>query len=283
MIGVKQNKESPETARAHRNLLMVLRLDFFSGRHILRRFLVEIGNHFLRGRWDWNGTLKDNVAGGNLLAIQTFVGTIVGTDGGTGEGNAGEETAGARIRKYFGAHGDVGGGFCVASLGACSGGGIDTELDLAVDNGLGAAAIHNEKHEVRGLATDLEAKAAALERHHGWSTPWTIKVFAGSASHRTAAIAGAKNESGFHDRGIDDNTVGFIDKVLRNIFGDVHDFLEHRTAIFETLALFSVVGLEGKGEECKSENKRDKLFHKYSPSLDAFVLKIAHSSLQVVD
>jgi hypothetical protein len=52
---------------------------------ILWRLLVEIGGHFLRRRRDAHGALEDDVFRGDLLSVDSFVGVVVWTNGGTSE------------------------------------------------------------------------------------------------------------------------------------------------------------------------------------------------------
>src|SRR5580704_3518485 len=215
-------------------------LYFLARRLIFGRFLLQVGDELLRGRWHRHGTLEDDVLGSHVFFVKLFVCAVVWADGRPGEGNASEETAGARVGKNLGAHGDVRRSFCVAPLGTGSGGGVGAKFHLAAQNRSSAAFVHDEKNEICSLTTDLESEAAAFEGHHGRSAPRAVEPLTGAAGHGPAAITAAKNKGTFKDGGIDDYAVGFIDKVLRNVVRDIHDLLNDGAAVFQAITLLLV-------------------------------------------
>ena len=63
-------------------------------------------------------------------------------------------------------------------------------------------------------------------------------MFASAASHGAAAIAAADNKGSFEHGGINDYAFGLVDQVLRNVFGNIHDFPQHRAAILKAFRFF---------------------------------------------
>ena len=54
--------------------------------------------------------------------------------------------------------------------------GIGAELDLGIQNRVGAARIHYQQHKVGGLAANLQTEAAAFQREHGGCAPVAIET-----------------------------------------------------------------------------------------------------------
>jgi len=78
-------------------------------------------------------------------------------------------------------------------------------------------------------------------------------VFAGAAGHRTTTVASAKDKSGFENRRKNDDAFRFVEQVLREVIGNVENFVKNRSAVFQTLRfLFIVLGGERKCEHPES-------------------------------
>jgi len=104
------------------------------------------------------------------------------------------------------------------------------------------ASVHHQKHEVRRLPANLKSKAAAFERHHGWCAPRTGILLAGAASHRATPVAAADDEGSFQHRRINNHAFRFVEQVLRNVVGNVEDFLHYRAAIVQTVGFLPSLG-----------------------------------------
>src|SRR6202035_205667 len=107
-------------------------------------------------------------------------------------------------------------------------GSVRTQLYFALEHGVSTPRIHHQQDEVCGLSADLKPHTAGFQSHHGGRTPRAAVVFASAASHGTAAITTANNKRSFEHRGINDYALGLVDQVLRNVFGNIHDFPQHR-------------------------------------------------------
>src|SRR5258708_18098658 len=95
-------------------------------------------------------------------------------------------------------------------------------------------------------------------------------MFSAAAGHGATAVAGPKNERSFNDRGIDDDAKGFVNQVLRNVVGNIHDFLNHNAAVFEAVPFFVVVSNQRRAEKRKRPPKKDNLFFSNTPFLKYF-------------
>src|SRR5271157_3515736 len=122
------------------------------------------------------------------VAIDECAGFIVGTKSGACEGDAGKQTAGARVAEDFGAHPGVGIGGSVTSERSGSNGSIAAELNLAAENGFHPSVVHDQEDQVGGFAADLEADTAAFQGVHGRGAPRSTELIAGAANHGTAAV-----------------------------------------------------------------------------------------------
>src|SRR6516225_8417469 len=231
---------------------------------VLRSLFVQVGHHLLR-RWrNRHGSLENDVSGLHLLFIEHFVGAVVRAHGGTGERDSGEQAARARVGENFGAQCYVGRGFGIASLRSGRRRGIPAKLYFAVQDGARAAWIHDQQNEVGGLSAELEADARALKRHHGRSAPGAGEVFARAADHGAAAVAAADDEFAFYDRGVNDDAFRFVDQVLRDIVGDVHDLFDYQSAILKPLVFFVIgfiVRAERQCHQGHSQKQGQMLFH----------------------
>src|SRR5262249_60991793 len=87
-------------------------------------FLVKIGNH-MGGRCRSRDYLFENdVSRLDLLAIESFVGAVVGPNRRTGERDTRKQTARAGISQDFGAKRHVRGRFCSATFETSCGRGV---------------------------------------------------------------------------------------------------------------------------------------------------------------
>ena len=89
-------------------------------------------------------------------------------------------------------------------------------------------------------AAELQAEAAAFERHHGGRAPRAAEVRATPARHHAAAIAGAEDECEFKYGWENDDAVGLVNYGLRDIVGNIHDFFHHLAGIVHAVTLFGV-------------------------------------------
>src|SRR5258708_24280970 len=99
-------------------------------------------------------------------------------------------------------------------------------------------------------------------------------MFSAAAGHGATAVAGPKNERSFNDRGIDDDAKGFVNQVLRNVVGNIHDFLNHNAAVFEAVPFFVVVSNQRRGEKGKIPPKTKNFFFFESPFSKFFFLSL---------
>jgi hypothetical protein len=65
---------------------------------------------------------------------------------------------------------------------------VCAELHFTAEDVFCAALIHHQQDEIRGLSAQLKPEAAPFERHHGWSAPPSVKVFALATRHHASAI-----------------------------------------------------------------------------------------------
>src|SRR5580765_2527838 len=216
---------------------------------VFRGLLVEIGDHLASRRRNRNLTLEDDVLSGGFLAVDPGVGVVIGTNGGSCQGNASEKSASARISEHFGAHRGVGGSFGIAAFGSGGGGSVRAQLDLAGKNGASATWIHDQEDEIRGFPAGLEAEAGTFKSHHGRSAPRTSEVFASATGHGAAAVTSSKDKCCLENRRVDDDAFRFVDQVLGNVIRNVHDFLDHGSAIFQAIGFLYVV--------CRSRQRQD--------------------------
>src|SRR5215472_9735913 len=240
-------------------------LDFLTGGKVFGRLVVQVGDQFLRGGWHGNGTFEDDILGVNVFFIEGSIGFVVGAYRGASQRDPGEEAAGAGVGKNLRAQGDVGGGFGVATFGACGGRGICAELDLRAQDGIGATAVHDQEDEVGGLAADLQTDAGAFEGHHRGGAPWSVEMLAAAAGHGSAAVAAATNECSLQHRGIDDDAESLVDQVLGNVVRNIHDFLNHGAAVFKAGVFLFVIRREHRAEEREREQTGKNFFHSNSP------------------
>ena len=171
----------------------------------------------------------------------------------------------AGIAQHFGAKGNVRLRGSAAANGACGDRGITTELHFAAQNGVSAASIHDEEHEVRGFSADLKTNAAALKRHHGRRAPRTVEMLTGAARHHAASVAATDNKGGFQNGWENDDAFCFVDETLRNVVGNIHNFFDDVTSVFNAAGFFFVIscGLGGDRQSNHSERdtERNKVFH----------------------
>src|SRR5664279_5293458 len=150
--------------------------------------------------------LCDDVGCADLLAIKYGIRVFVGSKRRTGEGDAGKHTLGTGIGKHLGTHARVCGSFSSAAYRAGSNAGVTTELYLAVEKSARALIVHDQNHEISGLAASLEAKAAAHGLHHAGGAPFSVESFTATAGHNAAAILRSDDKRGLFDGGEDNHT-----------------------------------------------------------------------------
>src|SRR6202030_2569443 len=114
------------------------------------------------------------------------------------------------------------------------------ELHFALENGVGSAIVHDQKDEISGLAADLKSDAAAFQGHHRRSAPRAGEVLARAASHGATAIAATDNESGFQDGRVHDHAFGFVEQILRDVVGNIENFFEDESAVFQAVCFLLV-------------------------------------------
>src|SRR5215469_2212315 len=238
-------------------------LDFLTGGLVFRTLLVQVGDEFLRRGGHRHHAFEDDVRGGHILVIDLVIGVVVGTNRRAGQGDPGEQPPSPRIRENFRAQRDVRCRFGRSALRSRGRGGVGAELHLAAENGLCAPGVHDQENKIGSLSADLETEAAAFERHHGGRAPGAVERFAGAAGHRPPAVTAAENERALQNRGIHDDAIGFVDQVLGNVVGNVHDLLNHEAAVFEPAVFFFVVAREARGCQSEGQQHRNQLFHSY--------------------
>src|SRR5271169_5676687 len=138
------------------------------------------------------------------------------------EGNPSKKTTRARVAQNFRSHERIGIRRRIASYWTRCYGSIAAQLDFALENGLGAAVIHDQQDEISRLSADLESNATAFERHHCWGAPWSSKILARPANHRAAAVACADHERRLQNRREHDDALGLFNNLLRDVVWHIH-------------------------------------------------------------
>src|ERR1700680_4637196 len=150
----------------------------------------------------------------NFAAVNPYVCFVVWTQGGTLEGNAGEQSAGTRMAEYLCAHPEIGVCRSIAPFWTCSRRCVSTELDLTAENGSRASLVHDQENQIGGFAANLHSDAIAFEGVHCGSTPRSIEILASAANHRSAAVLFPHSEGEPHYGGEHDDTLGFRQNLL---------------------------------------------------------------------
>src|SRR5260370_28046048 len=180
----------------------------------LGRFGVQGGEEFLRSWGRRHRSLKNDVLGTQLLAVQILVAPLVGPEGGAFKRDAREETTGTGIGENLGSQGSVGCGCCITALGTGGGRSNPHPLILAGQNALRTAGAHEKQNKVRGLPAALESDAPAFQRDDGWRAPGSSNVFTGPAGHDAATIASTAADGNLNDGGKHNDAFCFIAKIL---------------------------------------------------------------------
>src|SRR5580658_2439213 len=144
------------------------------------------------------------------VTVDVGTGVIIRANRGAFEGYSGKYSARARIAEDLGAHPGVGIRGSIASLWSGCNGSVAAQLNLAAEDGIHAAAIHDEKNQVRSFSADLEADAGAFKSVHRRCSPGSAEMFAGAANHRAAAVVRADSESQLFDARDYDDTLGLV-------------------------------------------------------------------------
>ena len=77
---------------------------------VYRTGVLQRGEQVLGTGGHWLGLVEDDGLGADFFAVEVLVGSVVGAESGTCEGDPGEDSTRTRVGKYLGAHGDI--GFC---------------------------------------------------------------------------------------------------------------------------------------------------------------------------
>ena len=179
---------------------MVLRAAALLGQ-ILGRGLGQRGDELLGAGRRGHGVFEDDGGATDFFAVEILVGAIVDAKCGAFEGDAGEESASARVGKNFSSHGDI--GLCrgIAADRSSGGARIATELYFAGENALGTAVVHEQENEVGGIAAELETSAAAFKSHHCGSAPGAVECGTAATGHQAATIAATEADGELEDGG----------------------------------------------------------------------------------
>ena len=108
-----------------------------------------------------------------------------------------------------------------------------------------AAVVHNQENKVCGLAAELKSKTGAFEGHHCRRAPGPAEVVAAAASHGATAVAPADSDRAFDDRRHYDHAYCLVEQVLRNIVGNIENFLYDHAGIFKPTFFLLIVCLGG--------------------------------------
>jgi hypothetical protein len=84
-------------------------------------------------------------------------------------------------------------------------------------------------------------------------------MFAAAADHDATAIAAAYTERAFFHRGQNDHALGLVDEVLRNIVGNIQDFLEDDARVFYPIFFMFIVG-KGRRPEIEDQEQMAESF-----------------------
>src|SRR6516225_7757764 len=177
----------------------------------------------------------------DLFAVKTLVRVIVRAERGALQRYAGKQTARTRIRQHFRSQSHVCGGRSRSSHRPCSCRGIGAEFYFAAQDRACATLVHDKQHEVSSLSADLKPETAAFERHHRRRTPGTAKVVAGTAGHDAAAVACTHYKRRLENGRQDDHAIRFVDQILRNIIGDIHNLFRNFASVSDAVSFFCVV------------------------------------------
>src|SRR5271163_3334258 len=143
-------------------------------------------------------------------SINVGTGVIVRANRGAFERNSSKNSLCARIAENLSAHPSI----CIrgscTSLGACGNGSIASQLYLAAEDGIHAAAVHNQQDQVRSFSADLKADARAFKSVHRRGSPSSAEVLAGAANHRAASVFSADSERQFLDGRNYDDAFGLV-------------------------------------------------------------------------
>src|ERR1700722_1529832 len=170
-----------------------------------------------------------------MTAVNVFGGIVIRTKCGTFKRNTGEEATRARVAKHFGAHVGISVCCCITSDWPRGYRSVAAQFYFAFEDGRRASFVHDQQDEISSLPADLESYAAAFQREHRWGAPRSAEMFAGAANHRAAGIAFADHECCLEYGRKYDDAFRLLQYFLRNVVGDVHDFLHYDPGIFQAL------------------------------------------------
>src|SRR6202790_401237 len=133
------------------------------------------------------------------MAIDISAGVVVGTNRGAFQGDSCKHATRTRVAKDLGAHPSIRIRGRVTPLGSTGNGSIGTQLNLAAENGVHAAAIHDQQDQVGRFSANLETDTTTFESVHCWRSPRTTEVLPGATNHGSAAVVCADSKSEFLD------------------------------------------------------------------------------------
>src|ERR1700739_2222594 len=118
---------------------------------VYRRRLLQCGQQFLGTGGHRHRFLKNNVRSLYILAVQVFVGAVVGSQRGAGKGNTGEEPACPRIGQNFCPQGNVSLRRSGAANGPGGGRSVAPDLDLALQYVFCRTRRHERQNKSGGI------------------------------------------------------------------------------------------------------------------------------------
>src|SRR5262249_19694578 len=98
-------------------------------------------------------------------------------------------------------------------------------------------------------------------RVHSGSTPSAGEMFPSAAYHHATSIAAADTNGQLLNRWKNDDALGAVEQVARNIVWDVEDFFQYLACIFHSIHFFFVAGGQSHRNAGKGQEKCDEFFH----------------------
>lgn len=99
--------------------------------------------------------------------------------------------------------------------------------------------IHNEHHQINGLAAKLQAPAAAGEGYRRWRTPTIEAAIRRTTGRHAFAVPAAKADGDINHGWNEDNALRVAQNLgWDSLVGCSHDFLQNTRRIIQTLGNF---------------------------------------------
>src|ERR1700691_973315 len=196
---------------------------------------------------------------GHHAAVKVASAALVLLDDGAGKFETGEESAGTRVGQDLGAHFPIGIGGSVAADGAGGDAGICSKFELAGEQVVHAAFVHDEHDDVGRLGADLQAETATADGEEGGRAP----SLGSAATGDTSAVAGTEDESSVEQRGDDGDALGRSEHFLRNaLIGSGLNFVEHGAGCVDASGSLGDVGgfgvfVSGSGKDRRLETHQE--------------------------